>query len=322
MSKRSETLDALRPHYWAARAAEASGDVATAAREFQQLTADFPLSYYGWRAAQRLDAASLGRVAARRVVPGRSDVDPQDVLRVELLIEADLDDFAQEELGQIAGRVRGLEDRKSVGRLYVRTGDFHRAQRLVVDAYSESLSRGVDPNHESLWWLSWPPAYREIVGEVFPQDAVIEPALVWAIMREESGYRPWITSSAGARGLLQIMPATGAQLASKNGFTGFDPDDLYTPRVNIALGAAYLDELGRRFPGRLSAAIGSYNAGPRAVNGWLRGKQKSREDDAWVEDIPYDQTRSYVKRVLRSLHVYRTMYGENGLLATPAAPGG
>jgi len=88
----------------------------------------------------------------------------------------------------------------------------------------------------------------------------------------------------------------------------FDPDDLFTPQVNIALGSAYLDELGRRFPGRLSAAIGSYNAGPRAVNSWLRGKQADLDDDAWVEDIPYDQTRNYVKNVLRSLEVYRVLY--------------
>ncbi len=258
------------------------------------------------------------------LAPGSSDVDHRDVERVELLIEADLVDFAQEELGAISGRVRGLQDRKSVARLYVRTGDFHRAQRLVVDAYAESLSRGVQSGNEALWWLSWPPAYREIIAEVFPEQSAIEPALVWAIMREESGYRPWITSSAGARGLLQIMPETGAHIARKQGYPDFDPDDLYTPRVNLALGTAYLDALGRRFPGRLSATIGSYNAGPTAVNRWLRGDQAKRDDDSWVEDIPYEQTRSYVKRVLRSLHVYRTVYGETALLqqAPAQASGG
>ena len=148
---------------------------------------------------------------------------------------------------------------------------------------------------------------------VLPADAVIDPALVWAIMREESGYRPWITSSAGARGLLQIMPETAERLARRNGFRDFQPEDLYTPEVNIALGSAYLNELARRFPNRISAAIGSYNAGPRAVSDWLRGDRAELEDDAWVEEIPYQQTRTYVKRVLRSLVVYRAFYA-------PAAP--
>ena len=89
--------------------------------------------------------------------------------------------------------------------------------------------------------------------------------------------------------------------------------------MNIALGAAYLDELARRFPGRLSAAIGSYNAGPRAVRSWLRGANATKEDDAWVEDIPYKQTRSYVKRVLRSLHVYQSFYGDEALMGNASA---
>jgi soluble lytic murein transglycosylase len=315
MSRRSEPFDALRPRYWAARAAEAAGQAKVATGELRALAAEYPFSYYGWRASERLGLAGANPIsrATRRMAPGTSGVETWETHRVELLLVAGLDDFAQEELVPIARRARGVEDRKSVGRLYLMTGDYHRAQRLVVDAYRESLSRGLQPGNENLWWLSWPPAYREIVRDVFPKNAIIDPALVWAIMREESGYRPWITSSAGARGLLQIMPATGEQLARKNGLRDFDPDDLYTPKVNIQLGAAYLEELGRRFPGRLSAAIGSYNAGPRAVNGWLRGEQKNREDDAWVEDIPYKQTRSYVKRVLRSLHVYRTVYAKSAL---------
>jgi soluble lytic murein transglycosylase len=319
MASRSEPLDALRPRYWAARCAEASGDAATATRELEGLVREFPLSYYGWRASERLGGRSVPP-ARLGLSPGPSDVEREDLLRIELLLEAELDELAREELGAVAGRVRGLEDRKSIGRLYVRSGDFHQAQRLVVDAYRELLSRGVDPDHGVLWWLSWPPAYRQVVSEVFPPDAVIEPALVWAIMREESGYRPWVTSSAGARGLLQIMPATGEHLARRKGMADFDADDLYAPRLNVALGAAYLDELGRRFPDRLSAAIGSYNAGPRAVGGWLQGENATREDDAWVEEIPYDQTRSYVKRVLRSLHVYRTLYGNDGLLLRVPAP--
>jgi soluble lytic murein transglycosylase len=320
MVEGAEPLGALRPRYWAARSAESVGDAEAATREFTRLAENFPLSYYGWRAGQRLGRHPGSRAARATVAPGTSRVNPREIERIELLIEAGLADFAQEELSALAGRARGLQDRKSLARLYIRTGDFHRGQRLVVDAYAELLSRGVQAGNEALWWLSWPPAYREIIRELFSEKSRIEPALVWAIMREESGYRPQVTSSAGARGLLQIMPETGTQLAQRHGYPNFDPDDLFTPQVNLALGTAYLDELRRHFPDRLSAAISSYNAGPSAVDRWLLGDAADRDDDAWVEDIPYEQTRSYVKRVLRSLHVYRTVYGEAALLQrAPAA---
>jgi soluble lytic murein transglycosylase len=192
--------------------------------------------------------------------------------------------------------------------LLARVGDYHRANELVVTAYGDSLARGLQPGRESLWWLAWPPAYRATIAEVFPKDASIEPELVWAIMREESHYRVDARSAVGAMGLLQLMPTTAAQLAKENGMPNFVAEDLFTPRTNITLGSAYLDQLSTRFDGRMSAAIGSYNAGPRRVSSWLRGDAKELEDDIWVENIPYDQTRSYVKRVLRSLHVYKSFY--------------
>ena len=98
------------------------------------------------------------------------------------------------------------------------------------------------------------------------------------------------------------------RLAREKGIEGFEAEDLFDPRTNIILGSTYLDQLGRRFDGRVSAAIGSYNAGPRRVSGWLDGEARKLDDDVWVENIPYDQTRSYVKRVLRSLHVYKSFY--------------
>ncbi len=322
LATRAQGLDELQPRYWSARAAEQAGNTDDARAELTLLATRHPISYYGWRASQQLgfetnSAGTPDLGAPVRIPRGRSQIAEAQKLRVALLLEAQLEEFAQAELGSIVGRARSLEDRTSLGRLYALTGDFHRAQRLVVDAYSEILSRGLQRGNEALWWLSWPPAYREILMQVFPANAAIDPALVWAIMREESGYRPWITSSAGARGLLQIMPETAQRVASRNGFYDFQPDDLYVPEVNIALGSAYLDELSRRFPNRISATIGSYNAGPRAVSGWLRGDRAKLDDDTWVEEIPYKQTRTYVKRVLRSLLVYRTFYAAHA----PKAPG-
>lgn len=302
-------LARLRPRYWAARAATRAGHASVGRGELNALARDFPLTYYGWRAQERLALDRAGLIVTQRALAeGTRRVDDEAIERAALLIEAGLDDLARDELRIAAARARGFVDRTRVGILLARVGDYHRANQLVVSAYGDSLARGLQPGREALWWLAWPPAYRETISAVFPEEASIEPELVWAIMREESHYRVDARSAVGALGLLQLMPDTAAQLAREKGIEGFEPEDLFDPRTNITLGASYLDQLSTRFDGRLSAAIGSYNAGPRRVSGWLRGAAEHLDDDVWVENIPYDQTRAYVKRVLRSLHVYRSFY--------------
>jgi len=307
--KTDDPVAALRPTYWRARAAGRAGDAATERRELEALARDFPLTYYGWRARERLGGRAEGLAAPdRSLAEGTRRVDEETIERAALLIEAGLDDLARDELRFAARKVRGFHDRTQVGVLLARVGDYHRANELVVIAYADSLARGLQPGREALWWLAWPPAHRETIDAVFPEEASIEPALVQAIMREESHYRVDARSSVGALGLLQLMPSTAAQLARENGRPEFVAEDLFDPETNIALGARYLDQLARRFDGRLSAAIASYNAGPRRVSTWLRGDAAELDDDVWVESIPYDQTRAYVKRVQRSLHVYERFY--------------
>ena len=90
--------------------------------------------------------------------------------------------------------------------------------------------------------------------------------------------------------------------SSSGSSAGFSADDLFDPRTNIRLGAQYFSDLVRQFSGRISAAIGSYNAGPHVVVRWA--PESSRDDDEWVEEIPYEETRAYVKSVLRRYYAY------------------
>jgi soluble lytic murein transglycosylase len=304
-----DPLAKLRPSYWSARAAGRSGELEAEKIELEAIARGYPLTYYGWRAQERLLLVGLNQSLPKRALAeGTRQVDDEAIERVALLIEAGLPDLARDELRFVARRARGFVDRTRVGVLLARVGDYHRANRLVVNAYADSLARGLQPGREALWWLSWPPAYRDTIDEVLPTDAAIEPELVWAIMREESHYRVDARSAVGALGLLQLMPATASQLAKERGLRAFEAEDLFDPRTNIMLGSTYLAQLGERFDGRMSAAIGSYNAGPRKVSSWLEGDGGKLEDDVWVENIPFDQTRGYVKRVLRSLHVYKVFY--------------
>jgi soluble lytic murein transglycosylase len=302
-----DALAALRGRYWRARARQRAGHeeaVEEALEEFAAIAREFPLSYYGWRARSRSDGRGAPELV--EVEAGTTALGPSQLARPRILLEAGLVDEARQELDRLYLIARGREDRLTLAQLYADAGDFYRPQRLMVDAYTEPLARGPTPGQLQLWWHAWPAPFGDQVRAATDDGGGLEPALLYAVMREESGYRPRIVSVSGARGLLQLMPDTAAQVARKAGMPEHSEEDLFLPRVNIRLGALYLDELLRRFDGRISAAVGSYNAGPQAVARWL--KRASGEDDEWVESIGYEQTRGYVKRVLRSLHAYRVLY--------------
>jgi len=301
-----------RGRYWLGRTLERLGREEGRA-QLAALAREEPLGYYGWRAATR-----LGDGAAPAPTPAPGDGSPRDVgtapalpaalvRRFEILLEAGLDGRAAREIRPLASGPADRSTRLALAQLLLEAGQFHRAQRLVLDAHAKELVRVPPPGGEALWWLAWPTAFDRAVEEAARASGV-EPALVFAIMREESGYQPDALSVVGARGLTQIMPDTGRRLAADLGAASFDVAELFVPERNVELGAFYLSRLLQRFDGRFSAAIASYNAGPEAVARWLAASG-SAEDDEWVEGIPYDQTRAYVKRVLRSLHVYRTLYG-------------
>jgi soluble lytic murein transglycosylase len=297
-----DPVSALRPRYWAIRARELQG--APNAKElYAELAREFPFTYYGWLALGRAGAPVTAKPAA--VAPGSRSLRPEQLARPRILLEAGLVHEAREELAMLFGQARGLDDRLALAELCADAGDFSSAQRVVVDAYSEELARGPAPGDFELWWHAWPAPYD---AELQRATRSGQPSreLVYSIMREESGYRPDVISVSGARGLLQLMPETATRVARTVQLDEFDPNDLFRPAVNIELGSAYLGQLLARFDGNAAAAIGSYNAGPEAVARWQPGGGAS--EDVWIEEIPYDQTRGYVKRVLRSLHVYRVLY--------------
>ena len=315
LDEESDPIGRLRSRYWRTRALEQLGteEAANQARTaYAEMAAAYPLTYYGWRARTRLPAAERAALVATEEGlpppdPGKRRIQPDQLTRARILIEAGLPDLALDELARAARQVGGLADRLELAQLFRSAGNFRRAQRLVLDPYKEELARAPEPTLEELWWHAWPAAFLELVEEATEAPGSVDAALVFSIMREESGFRPKVVSPVGARGLLQIMEPTGRRLAAAVGHEGFSPDDLFEPRTNIRLGAHYLGELTARFDGRLSAAIASYNAGPEAVSRWL-DERGGMPDDEWVESIPYEQTRSYVKRVLRSLQAYQLLY--------------
>lgn len=139
-----------------------------------------------------------------------------------------------------------------------------------------------------------------------------DPYLIMAVIREESSFAPDCVSGAGAKGLMQLMPSTASLVARGLG----EPidaagGDLFRPELNIRLGARYLQDLLREFKGNLPLALASYNAGPARVRQWL-AKSGDLDNEEFTESIPFSETRSYVKKVLRSYEVYKILYEGKG----------
>ncbi len=136
----------------------------------------------------------------------------------------------------------------------------------------------------------------------------LHPLHLYALVRQESLFEPFIGSAAGARGLMQIMPATGEALAHQAGWPpNFQPADLERPVVSLRLGAAYLAQQRAAFDGNWYAALAAYNAGPGNARVWY--DQAGGDPDLLLEIIPFRETRQYIRRIYENYERYRHLYG-------------
>lgn len=159
-----------------------------------------------------------------------------------------------------------------------------------------------------------PDAVRELTLPLRHEDIIrqqatakgIDPSLVAAVIYAESKFRDQ-TSHAGARGLMQITPATARYIATLSGGTAFEQGDLATPQVNISYGVYYLRYLMRRYGGNTVLALAAYNGGPSNVDRWI-GEAALAERAFGIDQIPFRETREYVGRVLEARADYRRKY--------------
>ncbi|MBK5930942.1 lytic transglycosylase domain-containing protein [Halochromatium salexigens] len=193
------------------------------------------------------------------------------------------------------------------------TRSMSREQRLAAAAAAARLglvNESILTLARAAYWddleLRFPLAHRSLV-----HDAAAEQGLpldwVYAVIRQESAFAPGAASHAGAIGLMQLMPATAREVASKTGRPPPERPDLIDPALNIALGTTYLAEMQRRFNAHPLVASAAYNAGPTAVRRWL--PEAPMPGALWMTEIPYAETRQYVRRVLTYRVIYRYRLG-------------
>jgi len=159
-----------------------------------------------------------------------------------------------------------------------------------------------------------PKFIRRLVYPLYYQDLIvaqaniqqIDPALAFALIRQESLFEPDANSGADARGLMQIIPPTGADIAERTGLAGYTADSLWLPYLNVQMGTWYIRQMLDFVGENQFAALAAYNAGPGRVDQWLSA---SDDFDMFVALIPLNEPRTYIRRIYLNLSEYREIYG-------------
>jgi soluble lytic murein transglycosylase len=317
--------------YWRARIEESSRRPAQARRLLQQTLSRFRNDYYGIRASVRLGLSSPP--TARPAVDSSPSPDPggsgplSDGWTVEPSLpdpysypppareaisagrELEVIHLPREAFAAYAFARRSHPDDRA---LCVRLAELalDRGERLTAipyleTAYPELLS---DPSP------SIPARHREALFPLERWDEIrsagrshsLDPFLVSAVILQESAFNPLAVSRAGALGLMQLMPATGRALARRLKAGRINKERLFEPDLNITLGTAYLADLVRKYDGKIEPALAAYNAGTTRADRWW---PRARGDvERFVEDIPFTETRLYIKRVLSARRMYSLLH--------------
>jgi soluble lytic murein transglycosylase len=183
---------------------------------------------------------------------------------------------------------------------------YHMALRILRRSF-QGAARSGGASPREFWEMFYPLGWRDALTAAAGR-AALDPYLVAAVVREESSFYPQARSRVGARGLMQLMPDTGRAVAQARQIPFPDPDVLDQPVTNLEIGATFFGGLLREFrDARLAAA--AYNAGPTRVREWWANR-KTDDLEVWVEQIPFNETRAFVKRVMLSWQEYQRVYGE------------
>lgn len=328
--------------YWQGRISEKTGSTAKAAVYYRSVLKRAPYTYYGYRAGERLasikasavtvktdEAALTGPECEDGPCPddaaGSSDTDdgppvwtgdalktlsaePSFTKSLELLY-LDMKKEAAAELSMLQARLpkkRGAL--LGLSKTFFELGDYYRSLMLVLTNYERYLDGKAGDTPRDFWLLAYPQGYWDSIvsySRKYGQD----PYFIAAIIREESQFHAEALSPAGARGVMQVMPATGAWVAQMVRVPGFDSNKLFNSDTAINIGTWYIGHLMKRFKGDALFTAAAYNAGPEAVSAWLNKNGRGSERDEFVESIPFTETRGYVKKVMRNYAEYKRIYG-------------
>jgi soluble lytic murein transglycosylase len=280
--------------YWDARALRAAGDAPGAEERFRRIAGEH--HFYGKLATEELGQAVA--VPGRTEMPTKADLEEAartpGLARALALFRLDLRGDAVREWNWT---LRGMTDRQLLA-----AAELARRYELW-DRAINTAERTQSAHDFTLRFLA---PYRDaFAGGAKTQG--LEESWVLGLVRQESRFITDARSSAGASGLMQLMPATARWMAKKNGMTDYSPARVTDPDVNIALGTGYLRYVLDELDGSPVLAAAAYNAGPGRARRWKA--DRPLEGAVYAESIPFNETRDYVKKVMSNTMYYAALYG-------------
>ncbi|MEW6571125.1 MAG: transglycosylase SLT domain-containing protein [Nitrospirota bacterium] len=284
--------------YWYARSLEESGEEA---QRLYPLILENRVNFYGILSFKRasstpdlsLSGATLGPLKRFTKVIN-VEIAPKKNERVEALLDLGFTDEAMSELIHISKNTDAMDDILYVCSKFCEMKQYEYAVRLASRL----------PFTDGLHKFLYPLAHRDIIEDI-AKTYDIDPLLILSLIREESRFDPGARSVAGALGLMQLMPSTAYRFDRKLKLGINGPDCILDIRNNLHIGISYFSDLIKEF-GSYPHAIAAYNAGEDAVKRWLKeGKYKSA--DEFIEDIPYEETKNYVKKVITTFFEYKRL---------------
>jgi soluble lytic murein transglycosylase len=296
------TYDDPKYLYWKNRSLEAAGEVVLAN---DRVTSEKGPDYYRimlqLRRIQATPLRSGGSDTKELIKPlipakGTSTV-YRKIERIETLLDIGLPKEAVSELIYLSKKTGSPDDIYSICSKLQELGEYTQSVRSALKV----------PYAEEFHQFLYPFAYRNIVEEL-SMKFTIDPLLVLSIMREESRFDAGAKSPAGAMGLMQLMPGTASLIDRKLNLGIKGSHDLLDMKTNLHIGTCYLSRLVREF-GSYTYAVAAYNAGEDTVRKWLQ-KRTYTSADEFIEDIPYSETRNYVKKVITSFFEYKRAYAQ------------
>lgn len=308
-----------RSQYWRARTLVLLERPEEAKTQYRWIVSSFPLSYYAQQSLLRL--GELGENADALLPPHPDSVVPLRFDLTELGIdESDLEvpialfrvgesSAALDELELLQRRSDDADDPRwlwlmaslaDAGRAYTRSVELIRRR-----ARTEVMDHPPRDEHFTRWRLAYPKAFEPLLDDIAEREEVPS-AFVRAVAREESSFNARAISPASAFGLMQVIRPTARRVGRPLGLPT-DPDSLRTAAINARIGAHYIAGLRHRYESNVALVPAAYNAGEGAVDRWLHD-DGDRPLDIFVDEIPYEETQRYTRRVLQSWGIYAWLY--------------
>jgi soluble lytic murein transglycosylase len=295
--------------FWSGKILAKRGDTAGRDAKWKQLQDLYPYSYYSYRAREIAKQAESAPYVSSNVFPN-VDVSTLNEPRIVTVTELASLNLMRDATREMKALAAAYPDNPAVAfrlaDLYVQAGEPFNANAVLQRKFKPFIRHGGSGIPHRFWEILFPLSNWDTIKEEAAKRQ-LDPYLIAAIIRQESGFEPTVVSNAGAVGIMQIMPAEAATIAARAGLPPPSRQDLFDPKINITIGAAEFSQKLANESGNPILAIAAYNAGEEAVGRWLAHTPVD-DVDLFVEAIPYAETRLYVKTVSRNRYEYRRIY--------------